>query len=203
MGSVPWQRQHLSCLCYRITYGGGSCQEHRVITSSWLTVPQRIDDPQVVKLHMEMERCLYMDIVCDWVIKCVIYFIPVFLMWARYHSFLLECKKKAIDVIVDGQFCIIPFCLNLETIFHLWNKKPYSKENLFLILLLTFALALAYLVLYWDISFIRIQKEDNNPNNSEEKYATALEKNKERLLRYIIILLVLTLSISFYVDVIL
>lgn len=136
----------------------------------------------------------WMGSILDWFIKCFVYFIPLLLMWARYHSFLLHYKKPVVDVIVDGQFCITPFCMALEAIIGFWGKKDFLDGGMkiagmiFFICLIVIAVIL--LLLYWDISYVSVQKDG------------AIEAaSKKTMMNVILIILAAVLVLSFCMDV--
>lgn len=133
--------------------------------------------------------------VFDWLIKCILYFIPILLMLARYNSFLLHFKKPMSDVIVDGQFCIIPFCLALESIMSFIKKWPQTTEITRLIGTLLFIclliIVIMLLLIYWDLSYVDVQKE-----------GSITSKDKNSMMKIIIFASVAVLILSFCIDVI-
>lgn len=133
--------------------------------------------------------------VLDWLIKDVIYFIPIMLMLARYNSFLVGHKKSIIDVIVDGQFCIIPFCMSMESILSLLKKWHKIGENMkwlgTIIMVCLLVMAITLLLLYWDLSYASVQKE-----------YSILSKDKKTMMNLILIMLASIFFLSFFIDVI-
>jgi len=135
--------------------------------------------------------------VLSWLLKCLFYAIPIFLTLARYNSFLLESKKALIDIIVDGQFCCIPLCLDLDVIIIFVKYLHGTDQNMsaqdLLILICLIAAALTLVLLYWDISFVDIQ----------QKMDSVASKDKRSMMRLILVLTAAVVALSFYVEVIL
>lgn len=136
-----------------------------------------------------------LDSILDWLIKCTMYFIPILLMMARYNSFLLHYKRPVIDVVVDGKFCIIPFCLALESIMSFFRKWPKISESIKLLGIIFFVgllvIAIMLLLIYWDLSYVDVQKE-----------GTITSKDKKSMMNIIIFASVAVLALSFCIDVV-
>lgn len=136
-----------------------------------------------------------LDSILDWLIKCTMYFIPILLMMARYNSFLLHYKKPVIDVVVDGKFCIIPFCLALESIMSFFRKWPKISESIKLLGIIFFVgllvIAIMLLLIYWDLSYVDVQNE-----------GTITSKDKKSMMNIIIFASVAVLALSFCIDVV-
>lgn len=131
----------------------------------------------------------------DWLIKCIMYFIPMLLMLARYNSFLLHYKKPMLDIVVDGQFCIIPFCLALESMMNFLRKWQEIGENarnlgIFFFICL-FIIAIILLLIYWDLSYVNVQKE-----------GLLTSEDKVSMKNIIVFTLVAVLILSFCIEVI-
>ncbi|MCM1154959.1 MAG: hypothetical protein NC392_06310 [Roseburia sp.] len=131
----------------------------------------------------------------DWLIKCIMYFVPILLMLARYNSFLLHYKKPMVDIIVDGQFCIIPFCLALESMLSFlrnWQEIGGNVRTLgvfFFICL--FIIAIVLLLIYWDLSYVNVQKE-----------GLMTSKDKMTMKNIIVFTLAAVLILSFCIEVV-
>ncbi len=129
--------------------------------------------------------------ICNWMIKCVVYFVPVLLILARYQSFFFV-KKEKIDIIVDGQFCVIPFCMALESMKELLMKWSYAsrlaRTFLFIGLLI---MVLMLLLIYWDLSYVSIQKED-----------AIVSKDKKMMMYVILSSSFFVVFLSFLIDVV-
>lgn len=136
-----------------------------------------------------------LDNILDWLIKCTMYFIPVLLMLARYNSFLLHYKKPMADLIVNGEFCIIPFCLDLESMMSFLKKWQIISENIRLLGIIIFicllVIAITLLLLYWDLSYVSVQKE------------SSIEfRDKKTMMNIIIFASAAVLILSFCIDVV-
>ena len=132
----------------------------------------------------------------DWLLKCLLYAIPIFLTLARYNSFFLGPKKPLIDIVVDGQFCCIPFCLNIDVMINFFRKWQGVDQNIrsqgILIFICLLAIAITLILLYWDISFVDIQ----------QKRESVASKDKKAMMRLILAISAAVVAFSFYVDVI-
>jgi len=131
----------------------------------------------------------------DWLFKCIMYFIPILLMLARYNSFLLHYKKPMVDIIVDGQFCIIPFCLALESMMNFlrnWQEigEKVRALGLFFFVCL-FIIAVILLLIYWDLSYVDVQKE-----------GLLTSKDKVAMKNIIVFALAAVLILSFCIEVV-
>lgn len=116
---------------------------------------------------------MHLGNIWEWLLKCFFYFLPILFMVMRYNSFLIDKKRTPSDIIVDGDFCIIPFCFALDSIIDFLRKaeavetglKPYGIAcNVIL-----FAAALQLLLLYWDLSYYKIQKMEEGLGGREKK----------------------------------
>ena len=121
---------------------------------------------------------------------------PFFLTLARYNSFYFGPKRALIDIVVDGQFCCIPFCLNIDVMINFFKKwqgiNPNMRSQGILIFICLLAIAITLILLYWDISFVDIQQKRDN----------VASKDKRAMMRLILAISVAVVSFSFYVDVI-
>lgn len=135
--------------------------------------------------------------ILDWLIKCLLYFIPIVLTLARYNSFYIGPKKSLMDIVVDGQFCCIPFCLNIDVMisfFKKWHGIDQSMRSQgILIFMFLLAITVTLILLYWDISFVDIQQERDN----------VASKDKIAMMRLILSISIAVVAFSFYVDVLL
>lgn len=142
-----------------------------------------------------MVEQIYLNSVLEWLMKCAVYFLPVLLLLVRYNSFYISDKKPVIDIIVDDQFCLIPFCFGLETMITLLNKWSQMSENMRNLYIFLFVCLLGaviiLLLLYWDITFAKIQKN-----------VTITSKAKNRMKYSILGTLVFVFALSFCVNVI-
>lgn len=133
--------------------------------------------------------------ILDWLIKCLLYFIPIVLTLARYNSFYIGPKKSLMDIVVDGQFCCIPFCLNIDVMisfFKKWNGIDQSMRSQgILIFMFLLAITITLILLYWDISFVDIQQERDN----------VASKDKIAMMRLILSISIAVVAFSFYIDV--
>lgn len=133
--------------------------------------------------------------IMDWLIKCLLYFIPIVLTLARYNSFYIGPKKSLIDIVVDGQFCCIPFCLNIDVMISFFKKWQGIDQNMrsqgILIFMCLLAITIILILLYWDISFVDIQQERDNVTS----------KDKMAMMRLILSISMAVVAFSFYVDV--
>lgn len=133
--------------------------------------------------------------IMDWLIKCLLYFIPIVLTLARYNSFYIGPKKSLIDIVVDGQFCCIPFCLNIDVMISFFKKWQGIDQSLrsqgILIFICLLAITIILILLYWDISFVDIQQERDNVTS----------KDKIAMMRLILSISIAVIAFSFYVDV--
>ena len=131
----------------------------------------------------------------DWLIKCLLYFIPIVLTLARYNSFYIGPKKSLIDIVVDGQFCCIPFCLNIDVMISFFKKWQGIDQSMrsqgILIFVCLLAITIILILLYWDISFVDIQQERDNVTS----------KDKMAMMRLILSISIAVVAFSFYVDV--
>lgn len=132
----------------------------------------------------------------DWLLKCLLYAIPIFLTLARYNSFFFGPKKALIDIVVDGQFCCIPFCLNIDVMISFFKKWQGIDQSMrsqgILIFICLLAIAITLILLYWDISFVDIQ----------QKRESVASKDKQAMMRLILAVSAAVVAFSFYVDVI-
>lgn len=135
------------------------------------------------------------NMVLDWLIKCLLYFIPIILTLARYKSFYIGPKKSLMDIVVDGQFCCIPFCLNIDVMISFFKKWQGADQSMrsqgILIFMCLFAIAITLILLYWDISFVDIQQKRENVTS----------KDKVAMMRLILLISIAVVVFSFYVDV--
>ncbi len=135
-------------------------------------------------------------VVLDWLIKCLLYFIPIILTLARYKSFYIGPKKSLIDIVVDGQFCCIPFCLNIDVMISFFKKWQGIDQSMrsrgILIFICLLAITITLILLYWDISFVDIQQKRGN----------VASKDKIAMMRLILAISIIVVAFSFYVDVI-
>ncbi len=133
--------------------------------------------------------------IMDWLIKCLLYFIPIVLTLARYNSFYIEQKKSLIDIVVDGQFCCIPFCFNIDVMISFFKKwqgiDQSTRSQGILIFICLLAITIILILLYWDISFVDIQRERDNVTS----------KDKMPMMRLILLISITVVAFSFYVDV--
>ena len=133
--------------------------------------------------------------IMDWLIKCLLYFIPIVLTLARYNSFYIGPKKSLIDIVVDGQFCCIPFCLNIDVMISFFKKWQGIDQSMrsqgILIFICLLAITIILILLYWDISFVDIQQERDNVTS----------KDKMAMMRLILSISMAVVAFSFYVDV--
>lgn len=133
--------------------------------------------------------------IMDWLIKCLLYFIPIVLTLARYNSFYIGPKKSLIDIVVDGQFCCIPFCLNIDVMISFFKKWQGIDQSMrsqgILIFICLLAITIILILLYWDISFVDIQQERDNVTS----------KDKMAMMRLILSISIAVVAFSFYVDV--
>lgn len=133
--------------------------------------------------------------ILDWLIKCLLYFIPIVLTLARYNSFYIGPKKPLIDIVVDGQFCCIPFCLNIDVMISFFKKWQGIDQSMrahgILIFMFLLAITITLILLYWDISFVDIQQERSNVTS----------KDKIAMMRLILSISIAVVAFSFYVDV--
>lgn len=133
--------------------------------------------------------------IMDWLIKCLLYFIPIVLTLARYNSFYIGPKKSLIDIVVDGQFCCIPFCLNIDVMISFFKKWQGIDQSMrsqgILIFICLLAITIILILLYWDISFVDIQQERDNVTS----------KDKMAMMRLILSISIAVIAFSFYVDV--
>lgn len=133
--------------------------------------------------------------IMDWLIKRLLYFIPIVLTLARYNSFYIGPKKSLIDIVVDGQFCCIPFCLNIDVMISFFKKWQGIDQSMrsqgILIFICLLAITIILILLYWDISFVDIQQERDNVTS----------KDKMAMMRLILSISIAVVAFSFYVDV--
>lgn len=136
------------------------------------------------------------NIAFDWLLKCLLYAVPILLTLARYNSYPSGPKKALIDIVVDGQFCCIPLCLNIDVMINFFKKWQGADQNMrsqgLLIFISLLAIAMTLILLYWDISFANIQ----------ETSGTVISKDKRAMMRLILAISVAVVAFSFYVDVI-
>lgn len=142
-----------------------------------------------------MEVQSWINDIMDWLIKCIMYFVPVMLMLARYNSFLVHHKKPLVDIIVDGQFCIIPFCLALESMINFLKKWQGIEESVrrvgvFLFICL-FIITIILLLIYWDLSYVSVQKD-----------SAIASKDKHSMKNIIVFSLAAVLILSFCIDIV-
>lgn len=134
--------------------------------------------------------------ILDWLIKCLLYFIPIVLTLARYNSFYIGPKKSLVDIVVDGQFCCIPFCLNIDVMISFFKKWQGIDQSMrsqgILIFICLLAITIILILLYWDISFVDIQQERDNVTS----------KDKMAMMRLILSISIAVVAFSFYVDVV-
>ena len=130
----------------------------------------------------------------DWLLKCLLYAIPIFLTLARYNSFYFGPKRALIDIVVDGQFCCIPFCLNIDVMINFFKKWQGIDQSMRYqgILIFICLLAITLILLYWDIFFVDIQQKRDNVES----------KDKRAMMRLILAISIAVVAFSFYVDVI-
>ena len=121
---------------------------------------------------------------------------PFFLTLARYNSFYFGPKRALIDIVVDGQFCCIPFCLNIDVMINFFKKWQGIDQSMryqgILIFICLLAIAITLILLYWDISFVDIQ----------QKRESVASKDKRAMMRLILAISAAVVAFSFYVDVI-
>ena len=134
--------------------------------------------------------------ILDWLIKCLLYFIPIVLTLARYNSFYIGPKKSLVDIVVNGQFCCIPFCLNIDVMISFFKKWQGINQSMrsqgILIFICLLAITIILILLYWDISFVDIQQERDNVTS----------KDKMAMMRLILSISIAVVAFSFYVDVV-
>lgn len=134
---------------------------------------------------------MHLGNIWEWLLKCFFYFLPVLLMVIRYASFLVDKKKTASDIIVDGQFCIIPFCFALDSIIDYLRKAGEVEAELKLYGIvcnvILFIAALLLLLLYWDLSYVSIQRDGELDS-----------RVKKRTEIMILVLTVIVIVVSFF-----
>lgn len=116
---------------------------------------------------------MHLENIWEWLLKCFFYFLPILFMVLRYNSFLIDKKRTPSDIIVDGDFCIIPFCFALDSIIDFLRKagmvetglKPYGIACCVILS----AAALLLLLLYWDLSYYKIQKKGKGLGGRKKK----------------------------------
>ena len=121
---------------------------------------------------------------------------PFFLTLARYNSFYFGPKRALIDIVVDGQFCCIPFCLNIDVMINFFKKWQGIDQSMryqgILIFICLLAITITLILLYWDIFFVDIQQKRDNVES----------KDKRAMMRLILAISIAVVAFSFYVDVI-
>ena len=98
---------------------------------------------------------------------------PFFLTLARYNSIYFGPQRALIDIVVDGQFCCIPFCLNIDVMINFFKKWQGIDQSMryqgILIFICLLAITITLILLYWDISFVDIQQKRDNVESKDKR----------------------------------